>query len=398
MAAKYIIIGAGVAGTTACQAIREIDPIGEIRLFTEETYPFYSRMRLPEVVSSKAEPERLVIRGPAWFQQKGVLFCPGEGVKELRLNPLGVISTKGAYTAERLLLATGAYSFVPPIPGVELEGVSCLRTMADAVSIRNQASFSKKAVLIGGGVLGLELGNALRLRGLEVTVVEAFERLLPRQTDPKASEILQAAMEKMGFNFHLGVQPKEIQGKDGKAAALLLGDGRSLEGDMFLISAGVRPRLELAKAAGIKTDKAILVNDKLETSIPHVYAAGDCVEYGGVYYGIWPAAEEQGRVAGTNMAGGQASYGGTVMTNQLKVLGIDLMAAGQIDPEGLLDSEIIVDPKRSVYRKLVYKEDKIIGAILLGDISGHKKILHALEKGRSLGPLKGSVLKNLESL
>jgi nitrite reductase (NADH) large subunit len=398
MAAKYIIVGAGVAGITACQAIREIDPKGELRIFTEETYPFYSRMRLPEVVSSKLEPERLVIRGPAWFEEKEVFFCPGEGVKQLCLDPLGVISSKGEYGAQRLLLATGAYSFVPPIPGVELQGVFCLRTMADAINIRNQASYAKKAVLIGGGVLGLELGNALRLRGLEVTVVEVFERLLPRQTDPKAAEMLQAAMEAMGFRFHLGVQPKQIQGNDGKAAALLLGDGGTLEADMFLISAGVRPRLELAKAAGIKTDKAILVNDKLETSIPHVYAAGDCVEYRGVYYGIWPAAEEQGRVAGINMAGREASYAGTIMSNQLKVLGIDLLAAGQIDPEGLLESEVILDPKRSVYRKLVYKEDRIVGAILLGDISGHKKILEALEKGRSLGPLKGSVLGKLDSL
>lgn len=398
MATRYIVVGCGVAGATACQAIRETDPKGEIILFTEETYPFYSRMRLPEVVSSNVPPERLVLRGPAWFEEKAVLFHPGEGVKQLSLEPLGVVSSHGEYRADKLLLATGGYSFIPPIPGVHLHGVFCLRTMADAINIRDEASRASKAVLLGGGVLGLELGNALRLRGLKVTVVEMFQRLLPRQTDPKAAGILQASMEAMGFTFHLGVQPKEIEGRNGKAVALLLEDGRSVQGDMFLLSAGVRPRLELAKAAGIKTDKAILVNDKMETSAPNVYAAGDCVEHRGAYYGIWPAAEEQGKVAGINMAGGQASYGGTVLSNQLKVLGIDLLAAGQIDPEGHLESEIVCDPKKSVYRKLVYKDDKIVGAILLGDISGHKKILKALEKGSPLGPLKGSVLKNLDSL
>lgn len=398
MGARYIIVGAGVAGATACKAVREIDPKGELRLFTEENYPFYSRMRLPEVVSGKSQPERLLIMGASWFQDSAVLFHPGEQVKQLSLEPLGVVSTKGEYRAERVLLATGGYGFMPPIPGADLQGVLCLRTMADAINIRDQASSASKALLIGGGVLGLELGNALRLRGLEVSVVEVFDRLLPRQTDPKAAEILKTAMEAMGFRFYLGVQPKEIQGKNGKAVALLLADGRSLEADLFLVSAGVRPRLELAKVSGIKTDKAILVNDKLETSVPNVYAAGDCVEHRGVYYGIWPAAEEQGRVAGINMAGGQASYAGTVMSNQLKVLGIDLLAAGQIDPDGLLDSEVVFDPERSIYRKLVYKEDKIVGAILLGDTSGHKKILEALEKGRSLGPLKGSVLEKLDSL
>lgn len=398
MITRYIIVGAGVAGATACQALRERDPEGEIRLFTEEAYPFYSRMRLPEVVSSKVEPERLVIRGPAWLEQKAVRFHPGEAVQHIRLDPLGVVTPKGEYQADRLLIATGGYSFVPPMPGVDLKGVFSLRTMADAIQIRDQASVARKALIIGGGVLGLELGNALRLRGLEVSVVEVFDRLLPRQTDPKAAEILRAAMEAMGFKFHLGVKPKEIQGEGGKATSLLLGDGACLEADIFLVSAGVRPRLELARSAGIRTDKAILVNDRLETSIPNVYAAGDCVQHRDVYYGIWPAAEQQGRIAGMNMAGAEALYSGTVMSNQLKVLGIDLLAAGHIDPENHLESEVFSDPARYVYRKLVYQENRIVGTILLGDISGHKKILEAIEKKRSLGPLQGSVLKELDSL
>jgi nitrite reductase (NADH) large subunit len=398
MARRYLVVGAGVAGVTACQSIRDNDPEGDIRLFTDESYPFYSRMRLPEVVSSKVEPERLVLRGPAWLEERGIRFHPGEKIEGIRLDPLTVISARGQYRADKLLLATGGYSFVPPIHGAGLGGVFCLRTMADALQIRDQAQQATKALVIGGGVLGLELGNALRARGLEVTVVEVFDRLLPRQTDPGAASILQKTMEQMGFRFRLGVRPVEIRGDGKRARAVLLQDGQSLEGDMFLISAGVRPRLELAKAVGLTMDKAVVVNDRMETSIQDIYAAGDCVQHRGLYYGIWPAAEQQGLVAGTNMAGAEASYTGTLMSNQLKVLGIDLLAAGETDPEGSLEAELVCDPPRGVYRKIVYKDDRIVGTILLGDISGHKKILRALEEGRSLGSLKGSVLRDPDAL
>lgn len=398
MATKYVVVGAGVAGVTACQAILDTDPEGEIRLFTDEPYPFYSRMRLTEVVSRKVEPQQLVLRGPAWFEERGIGFHPGEPVQEIGLEPLRVLSQRRHYRADRLLLATGGYSFIPPIPGAQQAGVFSLRTMADAMSIRDQAAEASRAIVVGGGVLGLELGNALHARGLEVTVVETSDRLLPRQTDLQAARILQETMERMGFRFRLSAQSREIQGDGKRARALLLGDGEVLEADMFLISAGVRPHLELARALGLKLDRAIVVDHRMETSIPNIYAAGDCIEHQGAYYGIWPAAEEQGRIAGINMAGGQASYQGTVMRNQLKVLGIDLLAAGQIDPEGALEAEVVSDPSRGIYRKLVYQEDRIVGTILLGDLSGQRGILRALEEARSLGHLKGSVLRNLDAL
>lgn len=398
MATKYIVVGAGVAGATACQAILDTDPYGEISLFSDEPYPFYSRMRLPEVISGKSDPQRLVLRTTAWFEQKGIDFHLGEPIQEMGLDPLRVVSQKGEYRADRLLLATGGYSFLPPIPGTHLAGVFSLRSMSDAISIRDAAGQASRAVVLGGGVLGLELGNALRLRGLGVMVVEVFERLLPRQTDPTAARILQDTMERMGFQFRLGAKAKEIQGDGDRARALLLENGDALEADVFVISAGVRPRLELARPAGLKLDKALMVDDRMQTSAPNVYAAGDCVQHRDVYYGIWAAAEEQGRVAGINMAGGRAVYKGTLMSNQLKVLGIDLLAAGQIDPEGNLEAEVSADPIKGVYRKLVYREDRIVGAILLGDLSGHRNILRALEEAKSASHLKGSLLDNPDAL
>jgi nitrite reductase (NADH) large subunit len=205
-------------------------------------------------------------------------------------------------------------------------------------------------------------------------------------------------MERMGFSFYLGVRPKEIQGSRGKAQGLLLEDGRFLEADLILISAGVRPHLELAEGLGLKIQRGIVVNDEMETSSPGVYAAGDAVEHRGVYYGIWNAAEEQGRVAGVNLAGGGARYQGTLMSNRLKVVGIDLVSAGEIDTEGVHFSEVKSDPDKGIYRKLVYKEDRIIGCILLGDVRGQRQFLQALTHGTDVGELKGKLLSQPEKL
>jgi nitrite reductase (NADH) large subunit len=382
MAMRYAIIGAGVAGTTAAQAVRETDPEGEIRVFTQEPYAFYTRIRLPELVAGRVAPERLILKGEAWFRENRIDLHVGERVTEVRKDPLTVVSGKAAYPVDRLLLATGGYAFVPPLPGSDLDGVFTLRTMDDALRIAQRAKGASKAVVIGGGLLGLEAGNGLRLLGLRVAVAEVAQRLLPRQTDPQGAVVLRGAMEKMGFEFHLGAQSKEIQAEGGKARRLLMGDGRTLEGDLFLISAGVRPYLELARQLGLEVGLGVKVDDRMETCVPGVYAAGDAVEHRGVYYGIWPAAEEQGRVAGVNMASGELLYRGTVMSNKLKVAGIELVSAGEIDPEGELESEVVSDPVKGIYRKMVYKDGRLVGCILIGDTSGQMGILRAIEEGR----------------
>jgi nitrite reductase (NADH) large subunit len=393
MTARYAIIGAGVAGTNACQAIRERDSQGEIRVFTEEAYPFYTRIRLPQLVAGKVPPERLVLKGESWFEEQRIELHLEEAVKGVQREPLAVTTAKGTYAADKVLLATGGYAFVPPIPGAGQEGVFTLRTMADALRIAKRAQSAKTVLAIGGGLLGLEAGNGLRMRGLEVQVVEIFDRLLPRQMDAEGAGILQRTMERMGFQFHLGVRSKEIQGEQGRASGLLTEDGRFLQADFLLISAGVRPFLDLAKGLDLEIGRGIVVNDRMNTSARGIYAAGDAVEHNGVYYGIWPAAEEQGRVAGVNMTSGDALYHGTVISNKLKVVGIDLVSAGDIDADGKMDCEIQSDPARGVYRKVVYRDDRIIGCILLGDISGQKKILQALSEGRPMGALKGKVLR-----
>ena len=204
---------------------------------------------------------------------------------------------------DRLLLATGSHSFIPPIKGSDKKGVFALRSVQDARDISSWAGKVEQVVLIGGGLLGLEAGNALRRLGKKVMVVEFFPRLLPRQLDVDGAGRLQKIMEGMGFSFRLGAKTEAIVGAEGVDGVRLEG-GETLSARMVVISAGVRPNMELAKDLGLDHDKGIQVNERLRTSVPHIYAAGDVAEFRGMPYGIWPAAMEQGKIAGANMAGG----------------------------------------------------------------------------------------------
>lgn len=389
---RYVIIGNGVAGTTAAEHIRGIDKDGKIDIFTDESGLFYSRIRLPEYIAGQVEGEKLVLHNPQWYQEKAIDVHLDESVHEVDPERKEVRTDKeNSYPYDRLLLATGSHSFVPPIRGAEKPGVFTLRSIKDADRIRDYAVNAKKAVLIGGGVLGLEAGNGLRQLGMAVTVVEFFPRLLPRQMDLPGAELLKMEMEAMGFSFFLGAKSQEILGEQ-KAEGLLLEGGETIPCDMVLISAGIRPNVDLAKKLGLEVDKGVLVNDRLETQSRDVYAAGDLIQHRGVFYGIWPASEEQGKIAGINMAGGNACYEGTVMSNRLKVVGIDLVSSGDIDVDGKFENLVKKDEGNFIYRKLVLKDDIIVGCILLGDISGNSEFLHAMEKNKNVGPFRDELL------
>lgn len=389
---RYIIIGNGVAGTTAAFNIRKLDSSGEIIILTDEGVPFYSRIRLIEYPAGEVDEKGLVIYKDDWYEKNNIKLLLNTPVADIDKNKKQVITSNGKTPDyDRLLLATGGISFVPPIPGSGKKGVFTLRTLKDAIKIKNYASETKKALLIGGGVLGLEAGNSLRKTGHEVSVVEFFSRLLPRQMDSEGAEVLKAQMENMGFTFYLGAKSKEITGND-RVTGLILEGGRKIDCDLIIISAGVRPDAVLGRRLGIKINKGLLVNDRMETEIKDVYAAGDLIEHRGVFYGIWPAAEKQGEIAGINMAGGNAIYEGTTPSNVLKIVGINLAAAGDIDAEGEYDSIIEKDKNQYIYRKLVIKDSVLSGCILYGDISGYRKILKAIDEKRNIEEIR----KNLE--
>jgi nitrite reductase (NADH) large subunit len=390
---RYVIVGNGVAGTTAAEMIRENDGDGKIAIFTNEPVAYYTRIRLPEFLAAAAEQKDLVLHGESWYRERGIELHLEEAIEEIDPGKKEVRGATGnRYGYDRVLLATGGHSFIPPIQGVDKEGVFALRSIGDARRIKEYAEKAAEVVLIGGGLLGLEAGNGLRRSGLKVTVVEFFPRLLPRQMDMPGAELLKRQMEGMGFTFHLGAKSREIGG-DTRVESLALEDGTRIPCDMILISAGVRPNLELAQGLGLEIDKGVVVNDRMETNIASLYAAGDLIQHRGRFYGIWPAAERQGEIAGINMAGGEATYEGTVMSNRLKVVGIDLVSAGEIDVEGKFASLVEKNEGKHVYRKLVFDDGLMIGCILLGDVSGNREILEAIERKRDVTNLKAEILE-----
>jgi nitrite reductase (NADH) large subunit len=386
--ATYLLVGNGVAGNAAAETIRKYDKAGEILLFAKERYPFYYIPGLPEYLAGERPLNRLIIHDEQWYRDNRIELHLETEINRIDAARKSAATTAGqTYGYDKLLLATGGISFVPPIKGADLPGVFALRTLADADAIREKAAKAKRLALIGGGLLGLEAGNGLRKLGLEVRVIEFFPRLLPRQMDVPGGAMLQQQMEAMGFNFHLGATTKEIVRGDG-GLTVRLESGEAIDADLVLISAGTRPDLTLAKSLGLEIDKGVKVDDTMQTGLDGIYAAGDLIEHRGRYYGLWSAAMEQGRVAGAAMAGQPASYAGTVPSNILKVVGIDLMAAGEIDVDGRLEAIVSKDEAKKTYRKLVLQDNAIIGAILLGDLKGSAEILNAIKKKTDITPFK----------
>ncbi|HHT9114429.1 MAG TPA: NAD(P)/FAD-dependent oxidoreductase [Candidatus Wunengus sp. YC65] len=392
---NYIIIGNGVAGTEAAKAIRKREPQAEIMIFTQDHYPFYSRPRLPELLAKEVTVEEIFVYKREWYHNNKIQLNLNCTVKNIDpKNQRITLTDTSNFTYDKLLLDTGSSGALPPIEGISTaEGVFTLRTVEDVLTIIKRAAGSKTVILIGGGLLGLEAGNGLRKLGLSVTVVEIFDRLLPRQLDTEGAAILQKQMESMGLKFILGAQSKSIK-DDGNIKILELKDGKIIESNFILVSAGIKPNIALAQAMGIAANKGILVNDRMETNIPDIYATGDVAEHKGRIYGIWPAAQRQGVIAGINMAGGNETYMGTVPSASLKVAGIRLTSLGDILVEDNTVEQVKVkNPDKNIYKKLFIKDGKIIGAIFLGDMKNAYEIGQLIEKKADVSAFKDKLLE-----
>ena len=387
----YLIIGNGVAGNAAAENIRKHDPEGKIVIFSQESRPFYYVPALPEYLAGEKAADQITLHPQSWYDQRHIDLYLNTRVTKGDAAQKFVETEQGKrFPYDQLLLATGGKAFIPPMQGADSPGVFTLKTLADADRIKQAAAGAQTVVLIGGGLLGLEAGNGLRKLGLKVIVVEFFPRLLPRQMDAAGAAILARQLEDMGFTFYLGAKTQAIApGPDG--LTVNLESGEKLKGDLVLISAGVRPDLSLAQALGLEIDKAVKVDDSMKTSRDGIYAAGDLIEHRGRFYGIWPAAMEQGAVAGAAMAGHVAKYEGTLPSNVLKVAGIDLMAAGDIDADGKLTAIVHQNEAQKTYRKLVLQDNLLVGAILLGDIRGSAEIQAAISKKTDVSRLKGEL-------
>ena len=388
---QYVIVGNGAAGNAAAETIRRIDPEGRIVMFSREKHDFYYVPALPDYLCGEKEIRDFTLHNQAWYERNRIELHRETEITEIHPAEKTAVSSAGdRFPYDDLLLACGGYSFIPPIPGSLLPGVFALRTLTDADRIKERARQAKKAVVIGGGLLGLEAGNGLRKMGLTVSVVEFFPRLLPRQMDVPGAALLQRQMEGMGFRFHLGAKTQKIESA-GSGLTVFLEGGEALAADLVLISAGVRPEVSLKKFLDLQVDKAVKVDDGMRTGVKGIYAAGDLVEHQGRYYGIWPAAMEQGRTAGANMAGAESAYPGTVPSNTLKVVGIDLVASGEIDADGKMEALVTRDEAGKTYRKFVLQGNAILGAILLGDIRGSEEIQKAIKVKKDISSLKSEL-------
>lgn len=390
---KIVIAGNGLAGTLAAKALRELDDRSEIVILAAEGHPYYPRPNLIEYVAGTLPLNRLFAFPEKWYGDHRIeLRLSTPAARLLPEERMVEIAGGERILYDALLLATGASSFLPPLPGADRNGVFTLRTLDDARRILEYRSGHPRAVVLGGGLLGLEIARALRARGTEVEIVEFFPTLLPRQLDPRGSEFLKAAVERLGVRVLLGRSTEEILGED-EARGLRFKGGEEVPADMVIIAAGIRPNLELARQAGLSTDRGVLVDDFLQTSSPGIFAAGDGIQHQGRIYGIVPASFEQARIAAANILGQRTAYAGTTPSNTLKVAGILLSTVGrsQAGPE---DGEElrVEDPERGVYKKIVLERGKAVGAIWLGTKIGVAGITRAVQQNADVRKWKSELL------
>jgi len=372
MSRQYVIVGNGAAGAAAAAHLSKSAPDSRITQFTDEEFPYYFRPKLPYFLEDDHIPREEVFASSMDLENKVDLHL-GERVTSIGLTRKEVEteigSEKRSYSFDRLLLATGSVSFVPPIKGVNLTNFFTLRTLKDATIIREQLGKSKSVVIIGGGVLGLEFADSCLKRGIKVHVVEFFPYLLPRQLDEEGASILQRNLEQRGMSFYLGEKVESILG-DSSVEAVRLSAGAEIQAEMVLASTGVIPNKKLAEQAGIACKRGILVNDYLETSEKDIFAAGDVSEHKGVTYGYVAPARQQGQIAAANMLSPQSQkYNGSKVSATLKVVNIFLTSLGDIRPEGH-DIRKFLDKKAGEYAKLFLSDDKIRGAIIFGTNRG----------------------------
>lgn len=395
---RYVIIGQGVAGVNAARSLAQVrSNDDEIHIYTDEQYLYYPRPRLPAFLAGEITLDELILYPAEWYEKRGIQVHLGQTVTAVDPGARNITLADGRRVEyDRLLLANGSRPNVPPIKGADKKGVFTLRTIANALEIQAFARTVERAVVIGGGLLGLEAARAVSALGPKVTVVEFFERLLPRQLDFEGAQVLQREMERFGLTIITGAATEEILG-DGAVRGIRLKDGREIPGEMVIISAGIRPNTELAAAAGIQVQRGVVVDNAMRTSAEDIWAAGDVAEFEGRIWGIVTAATEQARVAAANMAApaGEtpATYVDIIPSNTLKVVGIDLTSIGLVNPEGDGYEEVRrVDEAAGRYEKLVLKDGRIVGAILLGNKDKVRPITEAITRKIDVSAHKEALL------
>lgn len=372
---SIIVVGNGAAGTSAVEEIRKRNKACRIEMISREPVPGYNRPMLTKGLLSELDELNLYIKSHSWYQLFDVTLTLNTEVTSVDADKKTLTLSDGTERSyDKLILATGAESFIPPIKGADLEGVFAIRSLEDVKKIQTYMADVTDAVVIGGGVLGLEAAWELRKAGKGVSVVELSSGLMVRQLDEKASALLREAAEKTGIAIYTGTGIDEICGDGVKLA-----DGTLVRGTMVILSTGVRQNIELGKAAGAETGRSIVVNDRMETGVKDVYACGDCAEFNGANYAIWAQAVDMGKTAGINAVGDEAVYRQVIPANAFNGFKLSLFAVGDNgkDPGKKYKSMELTDSAKGTYEKLYFVNNRFCGGILIGDVNKSAMLMEA---------------------
>lgn len=381
---RLVVVGTGMAGLATVEELLGRDPDGwRVTMLGEEPGPVYNRIKLSRLLAGECGPEDLDVRPLDWYAANGIDLRGGCAAAALDLEGHAVIDATGSrHSYDALVLATGSRAATPPIPGCDLPRVGVFRTWSDVSALTSASAVAgQRAVVLGGGLLGLEAAAGLRRRGAEVTVVEPAPRLMSRQLDATAARMLRLALRDRGVEVRLGTSVEEI-----RLRSVWLSDGARLPSDLVVIAAGIRPEVSLARAAGLDVDRGIVVDDTLRTDEASVWAVGECAQHRESVYGLWAPLAEQARVAGAVIAGDPACFRPQVNATVLKIADIDLYAGGISEPDPTHDEIEHRDTRRGTYRRLVLAGERLVGATLVGEIGDAARCTAALRSGAAVDP------------
>ena len=398
---RLVMVGNGMAGVRALEELLKIAPdLYDITVFGAEPHPNYNRILLSPVLAGEQTLEQIVLNDWAWYQEHGITVHAGCTVNEVNrarrtVHASGKDGQAISVPYDRLILATGSNPFMLPIPGKDLDGVLAYRDIADTQAMIDAATQYRHAVVIGGGLLGLEAANGLMKRGMQVTVVHASEWLMERQLDPVAGQMLQKALQERGMQFLMQAQTQELLGNaDGRVCAIRFKDGSEIPADLVVMAVGIRPNTALAESMRLHVNRGIVVNDTMQTTTDaRIYAVGECAAHRGTAYGLVAPLFEQGKVLANHLAEfGIGRYLGSQTSTKLKVTGIDLFSAGDFMGGAGTEEIVMSDPGAGQYKKLVLKDDKLVGACLYGNTVDGSWYFKLLREGRSVAELRASLM------
>ena len=398
---KLVMIGNGMAGVRTLEELLKIAPdLYDITVFGAEPHPNYNRILLSPVLAGEQTLDEIVLNSWEWYTDNHITLHAGKKVFEVdrvkrivRAKDANGAITEAEY--DRLLLCTGSNPFILPVPGKDLEGVIAYRDIADTNAMIDAATKYKNAVVIGGGLLGLEAANGLMLRGMTVTIVHVMPTLMERQLDTVAGKMLQKSLEDRGLKFLIGAQTQGlIAGDSGRVNAIQFKDGSEVAADLVVMAVGIRPNTELAESMRLHCNKGIVVNDTMQTTTDaRIYSVGECAAHRGIAYGLVAPLFEQAKVAANHLAQfGIGRYQGSLTSTKLKVTGIDLFSAGDFTGGEGTEELVMSDPYGGVYKKLVIKDDKLVGACLYGDTVDGSWYFKLLRDGRSISDIRDKLM------